>query len=79
MTRPSVLYKYVRPDGIRLLTDRCLKVTPPNQFNDPFEVLPNISALMPPDQLDAFFLQHLEESKEDIYDETARGEIGNSN
>jgi len=35
-----VLYKYAGPSGIRILDDLRLKVTPPNELNDPFELTP---------------------------------------
>lgn len=36
----KVLYKYVASRGIDILDRLRVKVTPPNQFNDPFEVTP---------------------------------------
>ncbi len=36
-----ILYKYAGDSGIRILEDLRLKVTPPNEFNDPFEITPN--------------------------------------
>ena len=35
-----IFYKYAGPNGLGILDDLRLKVTPPNEFNDPFEVTP---------------------------------------
>src|SRR5713226_6189486 len=35
-----LLYKYAGHSGIKIVEDMRLKVTPPNQLNDPFEVTP---------------------------------------
>ncbi len=35
-----ILYKYSSEAGIGILEDLCLKVTPPNELNDPFEFTP---------------------------------------
>jgi Protein of unknown function (DUF2971) len=35
-----ILYKYSGPSGIKILEGMRLKVTPPNELNDPFEVTP---------------------------------------
>jgi Protein of unknown function (DUF2971) len=39
---PKILWKYSSERGIGLLTGRALKVTRPNEFNDPFEFSPGI-------------------------------------
>ena len=36
-----ILYKYAGESGLRILEDLRLKITPPNEFNDPFEVTPH--------------------------------------
>src|SRR5277367_5949384 len=36
-----ILYKYAGDSGLKILEDLRLKVTPPNEFNDPFEITPN--------------------------------------
>lgn len=37
------VFKYVTPDGaLRYLRTRALRITPPDQFNDPFEMRPNL-------------------------------------
>jgi hypothetical protein len=36
------LFKYCDPRGIDILESRRLKVTPPNEFNDPFEFMPKV-------------------------------------
>ncbi len=35
-----ILYKYAGASGMRILDDLGLKVTPPNELNDPFELTP---------------------------------------
>ena len=35
-----IYYKYAGNSGIRILEDLRLKITPPNEFNDPFEITP---------------------------------------
>ena len=35
-----ILYKYASMSGVRILDDLSLKVTPPNELNDPFELTP---------------------------------------
>jgi hypothetical protein len=35
-----ILYKYAGRSGIRILETLRLKITPPNEFNDPFEITP---------------------------------------
>ena len=39
---PSILYKYGTPRGVDILRNLRLKITPPNQFNDPFELAPRM-------------------------------------
>jgi Protein of unknown function (DUF2971) len=41
-TLPKVLYKYCDARGIDILLHRRLKVTPFNEFNDPFELAPRM-------------------------------------
>jgi hypothetical protein len=36
-----ILYKYASDNGLKIIQDLRLKVSPPNEFNDPFEVTPN--------------------------------------
>jgi hypothetical protein len=40
------LFKYVHPDRINILENLSIRFTQPNELNDPFELLLNISALM---------------------------------
>jgi len=37
-----ILYKYIYNHAIKVLEDLRLKVTPPNEFNDPFELTPDL-------------------------------------
>jgi hypothetical protein len=39
---PAILYKYSNPLGVDILRNLRLKVTPPNEFNDPFELAPRM-------------------------------------
>ena len=40
------IYKYTDHHVVDIVSDLQLKVTPPNEFNDPFEFLPHIMAAM---------------------------------
>lgn len=40
--RPAVVYKYCDAQGVGILTNLRLRVSPPNRFNDPFEFAPRI-------------------------------------
>jgi hypothetical protein len=71
---PETLYKYVRRSGLRLLEERLLRVPSPIGFNDPFEILPGLEALLPADRLAALLSHTVDgEEIEEIYEETARG------
>jgi len=43
----EVVYKYCDQRGIDILRHRELKITPPNQFNDPFEFTPRVTCSNP--------------------------------
>ena len=43
----STVFKYCDARGVEILTNLELKVTPPNQFNDPFEFMANIACSNP--------------------------------
>jgi hypothetical protein len=45
--QPMILYKYAGDSGLKILEDLRLKVTPPNEFNDPFEITPNTRRARP--------------------------------
>src|SRR5271169_2550932 len=45
--RFMILYKYVDEFGLKILEDLRLKITPPNEFNDPFEITPNTKRARP--------------------------------
>lgn len=40
------IYKYIDHHAVDVLRDTRLKVALPNEFNDPFEFLPNITATL---------------------------------
>lgn len=42
---PKSLYKYCAPERIDVLLNASIRYTPPNEFNDPFEVKPRIGSL----------------------------------
>jgi hypothetical protein len=42
-----VYYKYAGDSGFKILENLRLKVTPPNEFNDPFEITPNTKRARP--------------------------------
>jgi len=47
-----VLYKYTTEDsGFRILEDLRLKITPPNEFNDPFETTPHSKFTKKPEEM----------------------------
>lgn len=74
MDLPATLYKYVRRDGLRLLEEKRLRVPSPAGFNDPFEVLPSLEALLPEDRLVTLISEWLDDAGlEEIYAATARG------
>src|ERR1700730_17034424 len=51
---PQTLYKYSPPRGIDILRTLRLKITAPNQFNDPFELAPRMEERLTPEKaLDA--------------------------
>jgi hypothetical protein len=43
----TTVYKYCGPHGVCILENLELKITPPNQFNDPFEFTPQMVAANP--------------------------------
>jgi hypothetical protein len=47
---PPILYKYCTPTGVDVLRNLRIKVTPPNQFNDPFELAPRMEQEMSREQ-----------------------------
>lgn len=63
------LYKYVHPDRINILENLSIRFTQPNELNDPFELLLNISALMTESQYRNFLGPLLSnvEIQEDFY------------
>src|ERR1051325_2912021 len=42
MTGPKIAYKYSSERGLSIIEDLEVKITPPNQFNDPFEFTPHL-------------------------------------
>jgi hypothetical protein len=42
-----ILYKYGGGSGLKILEDLRLKITPPIEFNDPFEITPNTKRARP--------------------------------
>lgn len=48
---PPILYKYCSPCDVAILTDRTLKVTPPSEFNDPFEFCPVVKGAITPEDV----------------------------
>lgn len=51
------LYKYLIPERTDILDNCSLRFTQAQDFNDPFEVLPNIDAIMPPEKLRGYLAQ----------------------
>jgi hypothetical protein len=48
-------YKYCSAHGLDILTSLHLKITPPNQFNDPFEFTPHVVCSNPARRIKRFF------------------------
>jgi hypothetical protein len=48
-------YKYCNDHGLDILTSLHLKITPPNQFNDPFEFTPYVVCSNPAGRIKRFF------------------------
>jgi hypothetical protein len=48
-------YKYCNAHGLDILTSLHLKITPPNQFNDPFEFTPHVVCSNPARRIKRFF------------------------
>jgi hypothetical protein len=46
-----IVYKYAGDSGLKIMEDLRLKVTPPNEFNDPFEVTPNSRRARPLEEM----------------------------
>ncbi len=44
---PKVLFKYCPPERIDILTNETIRFTPPNEFNDPFELRPRLPDATP--------------------------------
>jgi Protein of unknown function (DUF2971) len=51
------LYKYFPPERTDVLRDLRIRFTQPADFNDPFDVLPNIEKLMPDGELEMFLAE----------------------
>lgn len=51
------LYKYVAPDRVDILANRLIRFTQVTDFNDPFEVVPHVTAFLPVDHADAYLAQ----------------------
>ncbi len=52
------LYKYLPPARLDVLTCR-LRFTQAEEFNDPFEMLPNIEAMLPPEKLQDYLARFI--------------------
>ena len=51
-TKKTMIYKYIDKWGINVLTEKRIKITHPNDFNDPFEFLPQMVEKITMDQVD---------------------------
>ena len=51
MPAPKHLYKYLAPERVDFLRTGLLRFTPLGAFNDPFEGRPNVTDVIPPDEL----------------------------
>jgi DUF2971 family protein len=48
------LYKYLSPSRVSVLRELGIRFTPPTEFNDPFEVVPNVATVLPPSSTDEY-------------------------
>jgi Protein of unknown function (DUF2971) len=55
----NLVYKYCNARGVDILQNLELKITPPNQFNDPFELTPHIICSNPADLAARWRQRHL--------------------
>ena len=62
---PPEIYKFFNAKGIDLLQNLRLKITPPNAFNDPFELTANATGEMTPEE--SLQLAGNEDAMRDIY------------
>ncbi|WED28124.1 DUF2971 domain-containing protein [Vibrio sp. DW001] len=68
-----MLYKYTAPDGIISLKNKSFKITPPNQFNDPYEFIPRISNGTDHEEMKKYLLD--EENLVEFYEEVIEQEL----
>lgn len=62
------LYKYFKAEvGLKTLETGLIRFSPPNAFNDPFEMKPNIIGLTSSDQLDESIREEIPEEIKDEY------------
>jgi len=74
---PEILYKYVDFDGAeKILYNKTLKATPPDKFNDPFELLARSFTNATPDKVINYWITPSDESyKNIIVNESIKQEI----
>ena len=66
---PKSLYKYCTEHGANIVRDLMLKVTPPNEFNDPFEFSPFLEKPTTPAHIRDVLTST---SRRELYDEMVR-------
>lgn len=69
------LYKYVAPGRIDILANRLISFTQVTDFNDPFEVVPYVSAFMPAEQEEAYLTQ-FEPDAQRMVEEAVERQLG---
>ena len=62
-----MLYKYVDPDRIDVLQNRCIRYSQPEAFNDPFEIKPYISNIASEEAVQSQTQEVLPEALRPIY------------
>jgi len=62
-----ILWKYLTQDRSTVLETGLFRFTQPGHFNDPWEALPRVEALMKPESIDALVADHLEKQRFDGY------------
>lgn len=62
------LYKYLAADRSDVLRSGSLRFTQADDFNDPFELVPNVDALLPPEQVREWLREHEDSAKQQLKD-----------
>jgi hypothetical protein len=67
------LYKYVAPGRVDILANRLIRLTQITDFNDPFEVVPYVSAFMPVEHEQPYLAQFEPDAQRMLEEAVERG------